>query len=283
MKLEPYSVLMSMYHRDAPAPLRQSIESMLAQTVPCDQFVLVRDGPIGDELAAVVDSFVQSRPGLFTVVELPENVSLGLALDAGLQHCRNDLVARMDADDISLPERCEKLLKLFADNPELAIAGANIDEFYGDPSHVVFSRVVPSDHAGIRKFMRRRSPFNHPTVMYRKSAVLRCGGYGSSPRKEDLSLFARMLNNGCLALNLPESLLLYRSSPDNYKRRKTWVNCWGYIQVEWDHFRRGYCSLWDFAVVAAGQTALFLAPLPVMRFLSDRFLRHKSPGRKSHA
>ena len=264
---------MSVYKKDEPEYLRRSIESMLAQTVLCEQFVIVKDGHLDSMLDRVIDVYAKQQPELFTVVTLEQNVGLGRALDVGLMNCRNDLVARMDADDISLPERCEKLLDLFETNPKLALAGTNIDEFYDEPERVVSSRVVPSDYEGIRKFIRRRSPFNHPTVMFRKSEVLRCGGYGKMRRKQDYDLFARMLNMDCFALNINESLLLFRSNEGNYKRRKSWEYCKSYIEVQRENYRRGYCSLWDMVVVTGGQMVMYLLPLKVMRFLSDKLLR----------
>jgi glycosyltransferase involved in cell wall biosynthesis len=234
---------------------------------------LVEDGPLGEELREVIDNYVTNNPDIFTLVKLEQNSGLGIALDAGLVECRNDLVARMDADDISLPNRCEKLLKLFDANPKLAIAGTNVDEFYNEPTHVVSSRVVPHDYESICKFMRRRSPFNHSTVMFRKSDVIRCGGYGKMRRKQDLDLFARMINMNCYALNINESLLLFRSNESNYKRRKSWEYCKSYIDVEKVNYKRGYCSLWDLIVVTLGQMVMFIAPMWLMKFLSDKLLR----------
>ena len=271
--MDKYSVLMSVYYKDSPEDLRDSIDSMLTQTAPCDQFVLVEDGSLGEELSEVIKAYVHNNKGLFTIVKSNVNKGLGKALDAGLKRCRNELVARMDADDISLPSRCEKLLMLFENNPNLAIAGTNIDEFYDDPSNIVSSRIVPSDYESICKFMRRRSPFNHPTVMFKKSEVIRCGGYGKMRRKQDLDLFARMINKGCYAMNINESLLLFRSNEGNYKRRKSWEYCKSYIDVERMNYKRGYCSLWDLTVVTVGQVLMHVAPMSVMKMLSDTFLR----------
>lgn len=270
-----YSVLMSVYTKNSPSELKQSIDSMLSQTVLCDQFVLVEDGPLNDELSCLIDEYVIKNKGLFTTIKLKENIGLGKALDIGMNECRNELIARMDADDISLPMRCEKLLHLFSVNPELALAGTNIDEFYDDPAVIVSSRIVPSDYKGICKFIKRRNPFNHPSVMYKKSEVIRCGGYGTLRRKQDFDLFSRMVNSGCYALNIDESLLLFRSNEDNYLRRKNWENCKSYIAVEYANFKRGYCSLWDLLVVCLSQIIIHILPLAVMKKISDRFLRKK--------
>ncbi len=275
-ELEQYSVLMSVYAKDSPEYLALAVESMLAQTIPCSQFVIVEDGPLTQKLEDIIVHYVFEHPGLFSIVRIKRNVGLGRALDKGLKKCRYGLVARMDADDISLPERCEKLLKLFQTEDRLAIAGTNVDEFYDDPKNIVSRRVVPSDYESICKFIKRRSPFNHPTVMYKKSEVIRCGGYGKMRRKQDLDLFARMLNNGCYALNINETQLLFRSDEGNYQRRKSWEYCKSYIEVERMNYKRGYCSLWDLAFVTAGQITMHLLPQPLMKKISDTFLRTKS-------
>lgn len=273
--MEKYSVLMSVYIKEKAEYLRQSIDSMLKQTVFPEQFVIVKDGPLSSELNNVIGAYVKDFPDLFTVVAIKENVGLGRALDCGIEVCRNELVARMDSDDISLPSRCEQQLKLFANDPELAIVGTNIDEFYDDPSDVQFARVVPSDYEGIKKSIGRITPFNHPTVMYKKSEVIRCGGYGKMRRKQDRDLFSRMINMGCKARNIDESLLLFRSNKDNYKRRKSWTYCKSTIDVTIAIWKRGHCSFGDLLYVFIGQMVLFLMPLPVMKLISDNLLRKK--------
>lgn len=271
--MQPYSVLMSVYKKDHPDFLTDAISSMLKQTVLCEQFVLVEDGPLPENLQKVIDGCSRQYPNIFSIIKLSENVGLGRALDKGLDVCRNNLVARMDADDISLPNRCEKLLELFDKNPQLALAGTNIDEFYDNPQNIVSSRKVPCEYENICKFMRRRSPFNHPTVMFKKSEVERCGGYGKMKRKQDFDLFARMLNMGCFALNINESLLFFRSNRDNYKRRRSWEYCKSYLDVAVVNYKRGYCSIFDLAYIFAGQLTLHFAPMWLMKKLSDCLLR----------
>lgn len=171
-------------------------------------------------LEEIIDTYKRSNEKLFTVISLTENMGLGWALDKGLEVCRNDLVVRMDSDDISLSERCEKEFALFEKEPDLAIIGLNIDEFWEDPKDIKCSRIIPSEPEEIRKKIGRIKPFSHPTVMYKKSEVLRCGGYGKMRRKQDRDLFSHMINMGCKARNINEFLLLFRSNADNYKRRK---------------------------------------------------------------
>lgn len=273
MSKQPYSVLMSMYSKEHPDHVIQSIDSMLNQTVLADEFVIIKDGKLTSELDSIIEKYVLENPGLFNVISLKENIGLGKALDIGLKQCSNELVARMDADDISLPTRCEKQLKEFEKDSDLVIVGTMIDEFYDDPNNIVSSRIVPTDNSDIIKFMKRRSPFNHPTVMYKKTEVIRCGGYGKMRRKQDLDLFSRMINSGCKASNINESLLLFRSNEDNFKRRKSWSYCKSYIEVQYQILKRRHCSFLDLIYVILAQLLMFLLPMYMLKLLSNRFLR----------
>jgi len=270
-----YTVLMSLYYKEKPDYFKESVESMLIQTLKPEQIVIVKDGPLTNELESLVEQYKIKNEQLFTIIALEENVGLGKALDFGLEACRNELVARMDTDDISLPERCEKQVHEFNKNPSLSIVGTMIDEFYDEPTNIVSSRNVPTEHEEIVKFMRRRSPFNHPAVMFKKSEVIRCGGYGAFRRKQDLDLFSRMLNNDCIAANIDESLLLFRSNEDNFKRRRSWSYCKSYIDVQYAVWKRGHCSLIDFLYVIIGQMVIFISPMWFMKWLSNKLLRKK--------
>lgn len=268
-----YSVLMSVYTKENPDYFKASIESMVNQTLHPEEIVIVKDGPITMELYKTIDQYKSNYDGLFTIVELKENVGLGKALNEGLKKCRNELVARMDTDDISLVDRCELQVGEFIKDKNLDIVGSNIDEFYDTPDKVISSRIVPTDHDKILKFSRRRNPFNHPTVMYRKSSVLRNGGYGDFRRNQDLDLFVRMLNNGCKARNINQSLLLFRANKDNLIRRKSWEKCRSYISMIYSFWRNGYSSLIDLTVVAFSQIVIFISPAWVLEWISSKYLR----------
>lgn len=270
-----YSVLMSIYKKENPNYFVLSIDSMLKQTIKPDEIVIVKDGPLTQELDQIIDRYIKQEPELFKIICLEKNLGLGLALNEGLKQCRNELVARMDTDDISLVNRCELQLNEFKRNPNLCIIGSWTSEFYDVPSNIVTARVVPEKHEDILKFSRRRSPFNHPTVMYKRSVVLNCGGYNNVLRKEDLDLFIRMLYKGCISMNIPKPLLLFRSNSDNYKRRKTWINCKSYILVIYRAWKMGFSSTMDLIVVVIGQMVMFLSPIWLLKILSDNILRKK--------
>lgn len=267
-----YSVLMSVYKNDNPAYLEEAIESMLNQTIPPEQYVIVVDGPVPEEVGSVIDAYRKNKK-LFTVLELGQNGGLANALNHGLAVCRNELVARMDADDISLPKRCEKELEYFAANPELVICGCNINEFYETPDNVRTSRIVPSTYEEIKKFMRRRQAFNHPTVMYKKSKVMECGGYSNLRRRQDFDLFSRMIQKGFYVLNLNESLYLYRVNETSYARRKSKENLKYTLYAYKQHFNRKGCSLVDYTLMSCGEIILYILPVRIMKVLFNGLLR----------
>ena len=271
--MEKYSVLMSLYVKEKPEYLRLAIESMLAQTVAPDEIVIVQDGPLNDELYVVVEEYKNKYPELFNIVALENNVGLGLALNEGLKACKNELVARMDTDDISKPHRCEMQLKEFEKNPELSLLGSSVEEFHDTPDVIVSRRVVPTAHEDIYKFAKRRSAFNHPVVMYKKSKVLEVGGYNDLRRNQDVDLFGRMLYSGCKAGNIEESLLFFRSNDDLAKRRKSWQNTKSYIKTIKRFRKMGYASFWDYFVVAVAQTGMFLMPVKLQHWVYKKFLR----------
>ena len=207
---------MSVYAKEHADYLKQSIESILSQTVLSDDIVIVCDGALTRELDDVLDSFKDK----IRLVRLPENRGLGKALNAGLAECRHDLVARMDSDDIALPGRMEKQLKLFASDPDISFASGTIEEFSGTPDNTTGKRSVPLDNEAIRHYSRKRNPMNHPAVMFRKSAVLAVGGYNEDyPLFEDYSLWVRMLMNGSKAVNTDDTLVYMRVDDNTFERR----------------------------------------------------------------
>ncbi len=263
-----YSVLMSLYKKEKPEYLKQAIDSMLNQTVAPDEIVMVEDGPLTPDLYAVLDEY----PMLHRVKN-EANIGLGLSLNVGLKECRNELVARMDTDDCSKLERCEKQLARFAEKPYLAVVGSHIDEFVGDISNVISQRIVPTTSEEIYNFAKKRSAFNHPAVMYSKTAVLANGGYADLKRNQDVDLFGRMQFEGYKAENIDEALLWFRSSDELAKRRKSWQNTWSYIATIRKFWKMGYSGFIDYAMVAVAQTGMYLMPVKVQNFVYKKFLR----------
>lgn len=271
--MEKYSVLMSLYKKEHPDYLRLALDSMINQTVKPDEIVLVEDGPLTDELYEVVKEYKENYFELLHIVVNKKNLGLGLALNVGLRFCRNEFVARMDTDDISKPDRCEKQLMRFEQKPKLSIVGSHIDEFVGDKSNVVSQRRVPTTSRAIYEYAKKRSAFNHPAVMYRKSAVLSEGGYADLKRNQDVDLFGRMLFKGHKAENIDEALLWFRSSDELAARRKSWENTKSYIATIGKFWKMGYSSFTDYAIVAIAQTGMYIMPVSVQNWVYKNFLR----------
>ena len=214
---EPFSLLVSVYDGDRPDYIKRALRSAVDdQTVRPDQVVIVRDGPVRDELAACLDEIQATSLVPVTFVPLPDNGGLGPALDQGLAASWFEVIARMDADDVAMPHRFEVELPLMQ---EADIVGAGLLEFVADTDDIVGQRIPPTDPRQIRRYARMHDPFNHPTVVYRRAAVLAAGGYGDFPLMEDYALFARMLASGARAVNVAEPLVYYRVGAEAFKRR----------------------------------------------------------------
>lgn len=217
-----YSVLMSVYHKEKPEYLKQAIESIQAQTLSTNDFVLVCDGPLTVPLDSVIEAKQQEMGETLNVVRLAKNGGLGKALNEGIKHCKNELVARMDSDDISYPNRCEKQIIVFNMHPEVSICSGIVEEFTTNPNIVDSKRVPPETNTEIVEFAKKRCPFNHPCVMYKKSAVKAVGSYQDFYLLEDYYLWIRMLMAGCQGYNIQEPLLHMRAGSDMYLRRAGW-------------------------------------------------------------
>lgn len=215
-----YSVLMAVYIKEKPEFLKSSMESMFAQTVPPNDFVLVCDGPLNEELDMVIEQMQSEFGDILQVIRLEKNVGLGNALNEGMKHCKNELIARMDSDDISYRDRCERELAVFNNYSEICIVSGTVLEFRESIHFIIGKRELPEFHKDICRFSHKRNPFNHPAIMFRKSAVEKAGGYSEKyPLFEDYYLWIRMFHNRCIGYNLKQPVLYMRFSTDGCFRR----------------------------------------------------------------
>lgn len=269
-----YSVLMSVYFKERPKWLRISLDSMMNQTVLTDDFVLVEDGPLTAELDAVVNEYCQKYSNIFHVVKLEKNVGLGPALEHGIKCCKNELIIRMDSDDYSVPERCEKLLAVYREHQELDVIGSFEAEFEDESMKVLSCHKVPESNEEIHTFMKKRCALLHPTVMYKKSAVIRAGNYRSVRLYEDYDLFMRMVvEHNCKAYNIQENLYYIRVNSDFFIRRGGWNYLQTVVGFKYKQLRKGNMSILDFVVSAGGQAVVCLMPNRMRRWFYKRFLR----------
>jgi len=216
MNKQAFSVCMCVYGKDNPQWFATAVESILNQTVPPSEVVLVVDGPVPEALNNVIEAY-EAMP-LFHIHRIPENQGHGNARRTALTLCSNELVALMDADDISLPYRFEKQLMKFC-QADADIVGGMITEFVDAPDNLVAKRLVPTDHGTVCEYMKKRCPMNQVTVMFRKSSVEAAGGYLDWYSNEDYYLWLRMMQAGMRFANVPDVLVNVRVGKDMYQRR----------------------------------------------------------------
>lgn len=215
-----FSIITSVYKNDKPEYLRTALDSMLVhQSMKPAEIVLVQDGPVSEFLSLQLSEYEANYPKVMHIVRLENNGGLGNALKLGVENAKYDIIARMDSDDICLPDRFEKQLAYMDAHPECDIVGGQITEFIDSPDNIVGKREVPCSNEAIYQYMRNRCALNHPTVMFRKKAVLDAGNYQDWFWNEDYYMWIRMMEQGCVFANLPDVLVNMRSGLDQYGRR----------------------------------------------------------------
>ncbi|HXA61664.1 MAG TPA: glycosyltransferase [Streptosporangiaceae bacterium] len=268
---ESFALLLTVYSGDRPDHVRAAFASAVSdQTRRPDQVVLVQDGPVPEELAKCLAELRTTSPVDLVFVELESNQGLGLALDAGLAASRHDIVARMDADDISMPHRFEVQLPLVEGGADLI--GAGLLEFGSGLDDVLGSRIPPQRPSDIARYARLHDPFNHPTVVYRRSAVLAVGGYGDVPLMEDYWLFARMIANGARVANVPEPLVYYRVGEGAYERRGGRGLLRSELRLQRELLRHGFISRPQYLRNVAVRGGYRLVPTWLRRAVYRRFV-----------
>ena len=272
-KYQSYSVLMSVYYKEKPEYLSQAIKSMQMQTFPTNDFVLVCDGPLNDALDEVIAAKQREMGKVLDVVRLAKNSGLGNALNVGITYCKNELVARMDSDDIAYPDRCEKQINVFNARPEVSICSGIVEEFTADPNMVDARRVPPETNAEIVKFARNRNPFNHPCVMYKKSAVEVAGSYKDFYLLEDYYLWLRMLMSGKQGYNIQEPLLHMRAGSDMYLRRAGWKYAKTQAKLFGFMKRQGFIGNGQYIKSCVLRAGSSLAPNWLRKFMFEKVLR----------
>lgn len=242
-----YSVLMAIWKGDSPELLRGAISSMLSQTVTPDEIVIVCDGSITEDLNEVISSFHPSGSKMI-IVRLEQNHGLGYALAKGVETCSNEFIARMDADDWSVPDRIERELDCMLQGGSLDVVGSNINEYSNTLDNIVSEAVKPEHHDDIEHFAHRRNPVCHVTLLFRRSSILRVGNYKPFRKAQDYELVARALKSGLRFYNIQEPLVLVNAGDDYYKRRGGMTYLKRIIEVKIEIYKDGFYSLTDLIV-----------------------------------
>ena len=259
------SVLMSVYHNEVPDYFRKAIQSMLDQTVVPQEFVIVADGPLTPDLEAVLTDYQQQYPTIFSIYHLKHNHGLAYALAYGLQRCRNNLVARMDADDIAAPQRLAWSLQAMQ-RGHYDVYGGQTAEFDGDESNIVAYRNVPLKQTAIMKFAHRRNPMNHMSVMYKRDKILKIGNYRAFDGFEDYDLWVRALQAGYHFGNDRHVFVYVRAGEEMMTRRGGFDYLKRNIKMRLVFYKEHFYNWRDLIITLGGVTATNLLP-PKLRYL----------------
>lgn len=254
-----FSVLIGVYHKDNPEYFRQAMDSILNQTVKSNDIVLSIDGPIYSELLEIVREYLSKYPEIHPIW-LSENIGQGRAFQKALPQCQNEIVFRMDSDDISVPTRFEKQLIYLIGHPDVKLLSSTISEFIDTPKNVVTVKKVPETNEEIIHLAQRWNPINHPSAVFYKSAVLSVGSYQDFYRYEDYYLWVRMLDVGYKAANIQESLLFYRLSSANLKRRMNWQTTKSAIKFHQWKYKIGFAGWKDTYYMIIVMLGIFITP-----------------------
>jgi glycosyltransferase involved in cell wall biosynthesis len=265
---------MSVYKNEKSTYLNASLKSIENQTVVPDEIILVEDGPLTKELYEVIDIHRNMFGEGFKVVVLNKNQGLGNALRIGTKYISTNWIARMDTDDIAVPNRFELQLREIEKNPQLAVIGGQVDEFEGSIDNIVGKRTVPCSQVDIYKFIKWRSPFNHPTVMINKTMLEKVGGYENKGKLEDYFLWTKIIAKGYAVRNLPQVLVHMRVDSGMYNRRGEFKNLKPIIELRSFLYKNGLVTLTERYIGNTIMIMNIIIPSKLRKIIYELFL-HK--------
>lgn len=222
------TVVVPIYKNNDAQQLRVSLDSLLRQTLLPNEILVVADGPVSTELEQVVSSFkflVSSKnlPIEVNYLKFEQNEGLGKTMRKAVLAAKGDYIARMDADDICLPNRFEKEMKCFKEDSTLSVVGGQIAEFDGNVKNITGRRVVPLEHEEIVSYMKSRNGMNHVTTILKKKDLIDSGNYQPLEWFEDYCLWVRMIQHGCKFKNIYDDVVLVRAGKAQADRRGGWA------------------------------------------------------------
>ncbi|WP_279489445.1 glycosyltransferase [Aeromonas veronii] len=266
-----FSLLMSVYEKDNPEHLKKALDSVACSVVKPDEVCIVFDGYVIQENVDIISSFMDDLN--IKTVKLDENVGLGAALNIGLSSCSHELIARFDSDDICHPFRFKKQIDFFNSHPEVDIVGTWIAEFEQDHNMIHALRRPPANHQEIICYAKNRNPFNHMTVMYKKSKVLDAGSYQNNYLYEDYALWIRMINNRSITANIPEVLVYARTGNGMEIRRGGFKYACSEVSAQMGFYKSGFISELQLCKNLLVRVPVRLLPGDVRKSVYRNFLR----------
>ncbi|HPD39421.1 MAG TPA: glycosyltransferase [Mesotoga infera] len=268
-----FSVLMAVYYREKPQSFRVALESITTyQTIKPSEIVLVEDGPLTQELYDVIIDFRKNNASVLKSVRLDKNMGLATALKVGLEECTNDIVARMDSDDISVEDRFEKQLKVMLTG-HFDVVGSNTLYFDDNTKAIVGIKKNPETMDEVLVYAKRRSPVGHVTAMFKKESVLSVGSYENVLQFEDYWLWIRMIMAGMKFYSIQEPLVLVRYN-DSMLERRGGIK---YMKLEWEFLKRarkeGFFSTREYLFNLVTRTSARILPGSIRSLLYSKIMR----------
>lgn len=265
------SVLMAVYIKEKPEYFSVALQSLVSQSRPAEQVVLVCDGPLTHELDAVIERFSSVLP--LSVIRLPKNLGLSNALNEGLFACEHEWLARFDSDDVCEPFRFDRQLAFIEQNPDVDVVGANILEFSINHLNPNSARIVRESHADIVSAARFKNPMNHVTVFMRRSTICAVGGYPHDVQNEDYALWVKLISKGYRLANMPDFMVRVRGGADMVSRRGGLAYLNAEYKLQSSFRRQGFIGPGVFIFNVAARVAIRLCPHFVRLFLYKTCLR----------
>lgn len=265
------SVLMSIYYKEKVEYFKKAIDSILKQSRIPDEIVIIKDGKLTTELDEVLEEY-REKYSIIKIYDLQKNEGLGNALRFGINKCSYEYIARMDTDDIAYLDRLEEQEKILKQNPEIDILGGNIEEYDENMDKIISIRNVPLTMKKIKKSIKTQNPFNHGTVIMKKSAVLKVGNY-QNVKFEDYDLWARMLIGNCNMANMDKVLIKFRSGNSMYKRRSGVNQIKAIIQIENKLLKYKIINIFEYIYNLVIRISVALIPVKIKKYMYIKIIR----------
>jgi glycosyltransferase involved in cell wall biosynthesis len=212
------SVLLPIYHGASAPEIDVCLRSLVRQDSPAAEVIIARDGPVSDSVEEKIRQYESLLP--LRHIFFAENRGLGATLNDSVLQCKYELIARVDADDQSLPHRFADQIIFLQNNPQISVVGGWMRERYKTKTGIKGRvRETPTQSQDVSRLARRRNPINHPTTMFRKSSVIESGNYQPCSMFEDYFLWMRMLQKGFKLANLPDVLVETDVNAEYFSRR----------------------------------------------------------------
>jgi glycosyltransferase involved in cell wall biosynthesis len=269
------SVLLPIYIKDEAPFFKDCLESIFNQTLLPSEIIIIKDGIIQESINSIISEYINLNKISIVEFQFETNQGMGIAFAKGVELCNSELIARMDADDICIPDRFELQHNQFAVNPILDICGGWMNEFNEKIEDILSVKTAPESHDAILKYSKKRNPFNHPTVMFKKMKCIEAGNYMPKKYYEDYNLWVRMLLKGAIGYNIPKALCYFRTNENFFLRRGDMSKLSDEVQAMYEFYKMNHISIFDFVHLLAIRVFFRILPSFIRKFLYQKLLRSK--------